>query len=95
MRTTDLRVVQSSDLAVHTHRDPVWPTLLMLLIGFMSVELVLSGMISRERFGVEAIPETVEQTGTSPLVTPQAIRSASEWKAEFSKPHSSPVNVER
>ena len=85
------RNVQSSDLAVHTHRDPVWPTLLMLLIGFMSVELVLSGMISRERFGVEAIPETVEQTGTSPLVTPQAIRSASEWKAEFSKPQTSPV----
>ncbi len=85
--------VSSSDMGSHVHRDPVWPMLLMLLIGFMTVELVLSGMISRERFGVEAIPETVEQI-SHPLAKTQAARSLSEWKAEFSKRHASPVKSE-
>ena len=83
----------SSDMGSHAYRDPVWPILLMLLIGFMTVELVLSGIISRDRFGVEAIPETVEQT-SQPLATAQVIPSASEWKAEFSKRHASPVKSE-
>lgn len=32
----------STGMAGHSHRDPVWPILLMLLIAFMSAELVLS-----------------------------------------------------
>lgn len=41
-------------------RNPVWHILLILLITFMTVELVLSGLISRERFGSAAISETAE-----------------------------------
>jgi hypothetical protein len=41
--------------------DPVWPFLLMLLIAFMSTELILAGMISRERFGTAAVAETTER----------------------------------
>ena len=50
----------SDGMSGHSHRDPVWPMLLMLLIAFMSAELVLSGIIARERFGTESIPETSE-----------------------------------
>jgi hypothetical protein len=50
----------STGMAGHSHRDPVWPMLLMLLIAFMSAELVLSGIIARERFGTDSIPETLE-----------------------------------
>ena len=42
------------------HPDPVWHILLMLLIAFMTIELLLSGLISRERFGSEEISETSE-----------------------------------
>jgi hypothetical protein len=50
----------STGMAGHSHRDPVWPMLLMLLIALMSAELVLSGIIARERFGTDSIPETSE-----------------------------------
>jgi hypothetical protein len=33
----------------------------MLLIAFMSTELILAGMISRERFGTAAVAETTER----------------------------------
>lgn len=88
------RNVLPSDRISHTQRDPVWPILLMLLIGFMTIELLLSGMISRERFGVEAIPETVEQTSSPPLGNHQASPSLSAWKAEFAKPQPSSVRAE-
>ena len=57
----------TSEMASLAHRDPVWPFLLMLLIVFMSAELVLAGLISRERFGTETIAETVEPVATLPL----------------------------
>lgn len=41
-------------------QNPVWHILLMMLIAFMAIELVLSGLISRERFGSAAITETSE-----------------------------------
>lgn len=53
----------NSSLSGTIHSDPVWPILLMMLIGFMSFELILSGMIARERFGTEAIAETSEKFG--------------------------------
>lgn len=59
----------SSGLSGHSHRDPVWPLLLMLLISLMSAELVLSGFISRERFGTDSIPETAEDF--TPLRAPE------------------------
>lgn len=65
----------SSSLSGTSHSDPVWPMLLMLLIAFMSIELILSGMISRERFGTEAIAETSEKFGDTgfgmPVSSPQ------------------------
>ncbi|MEQ9409191.1 MAG: BatA domain-containing protein [Fuerstiella sp.] len=55
------RGFSDSSLGSSSHRDPVWPLLLMLLIGFMSAELLLAGLISRERFGAEEISEMSEQ----------------------------------
>ncbi|WP_166831225.1 BatA domain-containing protein [Thalassoroseus pseudoceratinae] len=40
--------------------EPLWPFLLMGLIGIIAMELLLSGMISRERFGSDPIAETTE-----------------------------------
>ena len=37
---------------------PIWPLLLMCLIGLIALELLLAGLISKERFGTEAISET-------------------------------------
>ncbi len=50
--------------------DPVWPFLLMLLIAFMSTELILAGMISRERFGTAAVAETTERLGDMGMGSP-------------------------
>lgn len=41
--------------------DPLWPLLLMILIGVIAAELLLSGVIARERFGSAPIAETTEQ----------------------------------
>lgn len=65
----------ASGATSHTQRDPVWPFLLLLLIAFMSCELVLAGMISRERFGTEAIPETVEPIAAPLLMSPSSATS--------------------
>ncbi|WDQ16286.1 BatA domain-containing protein [Rhodopirellula sp. P2] len=43
-----------------SHTDPVWPILLLVLIGLITGELVLSGIMSRERFGSAGIPESSE-----------------------------------
>lgn len=40
--------------------SPLWPLLLMLLAALILGELIISGMISRERFGIEAISESNE-----------------------------------
>lgn len=40
--------------------EPLWPTLLMILIGLTLAELLLSGAIARERFGSDPISETTE-----------------------------------
>ena len=53
----------SSNMSSNSHSNPVWPMLLMLLIALMSCELILSGIISRERFGAEVIAETSEKFG--------------------------------
>lgn len=41
-------------------RDPVWPLLLMGLIALIAGELLLSGLISKQRFGSDEIAETTE-----------------------------------
>jgi hypothetical protein len=45
--------------------DPLWPLLLMILIGLISAELLLSGLIARERFGADPISETTEHWAAS------------------------------
>ena len=40
-----------------TQSDPLWPYLLIGLILLITAELVLSGVLSRERFGSAGIPE--------------------------------------
>lgn len=59
----------SSSLSSNSQRDPVWPILLMMMIAFMSFELILSGIISRERFGTATIAETSERFGEGPRST--------------------------
>jgi hypothetical protein len=60
-----------SDIAAATQvgasrSDPLWPLLLMVLIGLIAAELLLSGLIARERFGADPISETTEHFA-SPL----------------------------
>ena len=40
--------------------DPLWPFLLLGLIAILTGELVLSGILSRERFGTAGVPEFSE-----------------------------------
>jgi hypothetical protein len=42
-------------------RAALWPGLLMLVIAVMAADLVLSGLISRKRFGTTPISETAEE----------------------------------
>lgn len=62
--------ILDSGLRGHSHSDPVWPFLLMLLIAFMSTELILAGMISRERFGTATVTETTERIGEMSFGSP-------------------------
>lgn len=45
--------------------EPLWPFLLIGLIAVIAAELLLSGMISRERFGSDPIAETTEPMNQS------------------------------
>ena len=60
-----------------------WRTLLMILIALMAGELILSGLISKQRFGSESIAETTEdwrqQAGRVALIgRPQEVAAAKE-----------------
>jgi hypothetical protein len=55
--------------------EPLWPTLLMILVGLIAAELLLSGMISRERFGTSSIAETSENPAASAMDLPTAFSS--------------------
>jgi len=60
------RLAQASS----TQADPVWPYLLIALIVLIMGELVLSGVMARERFGSSGIPEFSEsqlEMGADPL----------------------------
>ena len=54
------RTAGSNALSVTNQTDPLWPMLLMILVGLIAAELILSGVISRERFGSDPIAETTE-----------------------------------
>lgn len=45
--------------------DPIWPLLLMLLVGLILAELLLAGTMSRSRFGTDPIAETSEHLAES------------------------------
>ena len=62
------REYTETETAGSNQRDPVWPLLLMLLIVIMVAELLLSGVIARNRFGTDPISDTTEQwAGAAPL----------------------------
>lgn len=56
--------VTESSLSLGT-ADPLWPFLWVLLIGLLVGELLLAGMISRQRFGTTGITDYVEQSGAT------------------------------
>lgn len=77
-----------TNLSGTAQSDPIWPLLLILLIVFMTGELLLSGSISRERFGSATISETSEEFGHRAADMP--LRFGSESKpAESNSDHSS------
>ncbi|MEK6258644.1 MAG: BatA domain-containing protein [Planctomycetota bacterium] len=70
--------------------DPVWPLLLMLLVGLILAELMLAGNMSRRRFGTDPIAETTEhmaetQAGLAGTM-PSNRRSMAEHRIELTKP---------
>jgi Aerotolerance regulator N-terminal/von Willebrand factor type A domain len=52
--------IASAALSGTSQNEPLWPTLLIILIAVMAAELLLSGMIARERFGSDPISESSE-----------------------------------
>lgn len=54
------RTAGSQAISVTNQTDPLWPLLLMMLVVLIAAELLLSGIISRERFGSDPIAETTE-----------------------------------
>ncbi len=58
--------IAAASLVGVNHSDPLWPFLLIILIGLIAAELLLSGLISRERFGADPISETTQHWADSP-----------------------------
>lgn len=74
-------------VSVSIQRDPIWPALLLLLIGLIVGELLLSGAIARQRFGVEQILET---SAPAPFESSRSSFSGETWsKASLGKVASS------
>lgn len=57
------RSTAEASISGTSFNDPLWPLLFMLLIGVIVAELLLSGVIARERFGSDPIAETTEHFG--------------------------------
>lgn len=80
----------NSTTRVSAPADPVWPLLLMLLVGLILAELLLAGTMSRSRFGTDPIAETSEhlsesQTGLASSMTfPR--KSTADHRNELTKP---------
>ncbi|MCA9051544.1 MAG: VWA domain-containing protein [Planctomycetaceae bacterium] len=53
-----------TSIAVSNLNDPIWGLLFVALIVLIAGELLLSGLISRERFGSDPIAETTEHAGS-------------------------------
>lgn len=86
----DPEIVQQS---AAMHSEAVWPLLLFGLIAVIAAELLLSGIISAERFGAESIKETNDaselsetfvrtaQSRVSGLTTPTSFQPGSHLRA--------------
>ena len=73
------KITANASSQASTPSDPVWPLLLMLLMGLILTELLLSGSMSRGRFGADPISESSER-----LTEPQ-----SNLAGQFSSVHRS------
>lgn len=73
-----------------TPSDPVWPLLLLLLLGLILAELLLSGSMSRSRFGSDPIAETAEHLGETQSSLASTMisnrRSMVERRSDLTKP---------
>ena len=66
--TTASPTLERVSATASTQSDPLWPYLLIGLIVLITGELVLSGVLARERFGSAGIPEFSEMD--APLLGP-------------------------
>lgn len=57
------RTTAEASISGTSFDNPLWPLLFMILIGVIVAELLLSGVIARERFGSDPIAETTEHFG--------------------------------
>ena len=84
------RITANSGSHGSTPSDPVWPLLLMLLIGLILAELLLAGSMSRSRFGADPITETSEHLSETQAglagTTILNRRSMADHQAELTKP---------
>jgi len=82
----------TADIAAHgsAPSDPIWPLLLMVLVGLILAELLLAGMMSRSRFGTDPIVETSEHLADAAAGLVGAAtfdrRSMADRRSELTKP---------
>jgi hypothetical protein len=74
-----------------TRTEPIWHVLLMLLIGLIAGELILSGIIARERFGSDPIAESSESSGST--VAAEPVSSASVTRSAPGRRPAEPINT--
>ena len=63
------------DGQVPTATLPIWPILLMGLVGLIVAELLLSGLITRQRFSVDTVGSTTSETGIESTPVPTGFGS--------------------
>ncbi len=91
-------VVETSDASLPS--APIWPLLLMLLVGLILAELMLSAKMSRRRFGNDPIAETSggladEASGIPGFITRSVARAAEGKTAVPRNPSRVPHNPNR
>ncbi|MCA9084357.1 MAG: BatA domain-containing protein [Planctomycetaceae bacterium] len=63
-------IAGTTDAAPVGGHDPLWPLLLAILIALVTAELLVSGLISQERFGSTAISESADNWSEHSQETP-------------------------
>ena len=82
----------ANGVSISIQREPIWPSLLLLLIALIAGELLLSGAIARQRFGVEQILET---SAPAPLEASRSSFSTESWSNASSGHAASSVGAPR